>query len=387
VPQLRGDIALEGREYAGQRTSRKRFFGAEDGSSDEGTGVDDGSDGDQDAGAWSSEGDEDFSTEERGTGSEEDGEAEHRSDEDGGVEGGERRRLNGTGKNRDDEEAALEREYEAMQAAEAEVVAGLRERAAKERQKGAAVAAQTNAWRRSLELRILLQRVLLGANRLPGPETRAVAVQEGVAPDAELSLAEAYAEVASEAAGLVKDLSELFTGTMARNPGVAAARAAATAASDGGVGVAAGGKHKRLGQDGGSGSMCDITWEEMEANYGLFKAFRDTSIDRWHRKTVLTGTALREGLKALNQSASSQVATLMRDPGRVVERTRLLTGQAKRLCVVKVSVGFLGGVVGAGSFTCSEEILECEVGRQVPSYSMLTLPGWDAQLWLPAHGA
>lgn len=63
--------------------------------------------------------------------------------------------------------AALEREYAEMRAAEAEAAAGLRERAAKERQKALAVQAQQALWQRGLELRILLQRALQGANRLP----------------------------------------------------------------------------------------------------------------------------------------------------------------------------------------------------------------------------
>ena len=44
---------------------------------------------------------------------------------------------------------------------------GLKERAAKERRKAVAVQAQKSVWQRGLEARILLQRALAGANRLP----------------------------------------------------------------------------------------------------------------------------------------------------------------------------------------------------------------------------
>ena len=54
-----------------------------------------------------------------------------------------------------------------MRAAEAEAAAGLRERAQREQQKALAVKAQAQLWGRGLELRILLQRALQGANRLP----------------------------------------------------------------------------------------------------------------------------------------------------------------------------------------------------------------------------
>jgi hypothetical protein len=67
----------------------------------------------------------------------------------------------------DGEMAELEREYEAMRVAEVEAAAGLQERAARERQKALAVRAQQQLWQRGLEARILLQRALQGANRLP----------------------------------------------------------------------------------------------------------------------------------------------------------------------------------------------------------------------------
>lgn len=47
----------------------------------------------------------------------------------------------------------------------------------------------------------------------------------------------------------------------------------------------------------------------MSAAYQRFAPYRDASMDRWHRKTMLmTGSgALRGNLRALNQSLSSQV--------------------------------------------------------------------------------
>lgn len=50
-------------------------------------------------------------------------------------------------------------------------------------------------------------------------------------------------------------------------------------------------------------------WARINAAYGRFAPYRDASMDRWHRKTMLmTGTgAMRNNLRALNQSLSSQV--------------------------------------------------------------------------------
>ena len=47
----------------------------------------------------------------------------------------------------------------------------------------------------------------------------------------------------------------------------------------------------------------------VEAAYQRFAPYRDSSMDRWHRKTMLmTGSgALRSNLKALNQSLSARV--------------------------------------------------------------------------------
>ena len=50
-------------------------------------------------------------------------------------------------------------------------------------------------------------------------------------------------------------------------------------------------------------------WHRVEAAYQRFAPYRDSSMDRWHRKTMLmTGSgALGNNLKALNQSLSARV--------------------------------------------------------------------------------
>ena len=50
-------------------------------------------------------------------------------------------------------------------------------------------------------------------------------------------------------------------------------------------------------------------WQRVDEAYRRFAPYRDSSLDRWHRKTMLmTGSAaLRGNLKALNQSLSAQV--------------------------------------------------------------------------------
>lgn len=50
-------------------------------------------------------------------------------------------------------------------------------------------------------------------------------------------------------------------------------------------------------------------WQRVDEAYWRFAPYKDSSLDRWHRKTMLmTGSAaLRGNLKALNQSLSAQV--------------------------------------------------------------------------------
>ncbi len=73
---------------------------------------------------------------------------------------------------------------------------------------------------------------------------------------------------------------------------------------------------------GGSYSSAglDALWRRVSRGYEALATFRDASLDSWHRRTVLASGSggLRNslmGLRALNQSISSQVQALLRDPG------------------------------------------------------------------------
>ena len=92
--------------------------------------------------------------------------------------------------------------------------------------------------------------------------------------------------------------------------------------------------------DSGNVASTDELWQEMEAADKAFAPFRDSALDRWHRKTMLaTGkSAMKSQLKALNQSLSQQVAVMMRDPTRAISRTRPpLATRPKPLCEATTS--------------------------------------------------
>ena len=215
-----------------------------------------------------------------------------------------------------------------MQQQEADAMAGLQERASKERKKGLAVRAQRSLWDSGLELRILLQKALQSGNRLPQSEGHRVAM--AMDPELETGLK----GLARDAAGVVDDLLSLLSSMEEQHPAIGEAAEAA------GIGN----KRKQRESDDDEEidklhqgeSMSDRLWSQLDEAYQRFVPFRDASIDRWHRKTVLaSGSAARGGLKVLNQSVSSQVQMLMTDSQRVVERTRLPKRICRPLCSIE----------------------------------------------------
>lgn len=80
----------------------------------------------------------------------------------------------------------------------------------------------------------------------------------------------------------------------------------------------------------------EVAWQQVEAAVTSSAAFRDTAVDKWHRRTVLSsgGAALRSGtLTALQQSISVQVAGMMKDARKLLKRTQMpLTIRPRPLC-------------------------------------------------------
>jgi protein AATF/BFR2 len=339
----RRNAALEGREYAGRRTSRAAFFG---GGADAGASGGSGEEEDDDEAAGASSSDD----EPRGAG----GEAGGSSQEEGGSG---RAGDAGAGTGSDGAaaaaaaggaDAALEREYAELRVAEAEAAAGLRERAARERRKAAAVRAQREVWARALEARIVLQRALAGANRLP--RGRSAAAARAADPE----LAAGLAGVAADAAGLLGDLLAVLRALGDANPAVGAAAAAA--------GGGAAPRKRRRAAEPGPGAPPAALWAALDAAYADLAPFRDASLDRWHRKAVLAGADTGgagggAALKALNQSVSAQVAALMRAAGRLAARATLPRRRHAVLCALdgddggaeeEVRLAGLGGVCAVG---------------------------------------
>ena len=69
-------------------------------------------------------------------------------------------------------------------------------------------------------------------------------------------------------------------------------------------------------------------WACVDSVYERYAAFRDVSIDRWHRKAQVQVGKMSGGgggggeMRAFNQSVSSQVASAMRIPDRLIRKSQ-----------------------------------------------------------------
>ncbi|BDA50915.1 Protein AATF [Coccomyxa sp. Obi] len=310
---LRGAVELDDPEYAGRRVSRDAVFGDEpEAVTSEDEDIKDGTEPD-------SEEEEELRKEQSAdeTGDQAlDRASPQGLPADAGVD------------DMDEEAAALEREFEAARSgADADAAAAARrDRAARERAKGLAVRNQRALWERMLELRILLQGCLQASNRLVRPHMH-VAVC-ATAPE----LRSGMRGLSDGAAATLDSLLDLHDALLDRVPdrsdGALAQPSAAAAAAVNGV-------SKKRSRDASAqdDSLVGAKWARINAAYGRFAPYRDASMDRWHRKTMLmTGTgAMRNNLRALNQSLSSQVAALVKDSGPAVQRTQLMKAMVKPL--------------------------------------------------------
>ncbi|KAG2443212.1 hypothetical protein HYH02_009286 [Chlamydomonas schloesseri] len=235
-----------------------------------------------------------------------------------------------------DELDALEAEYEALQEEDDAQLMSLRQKGERDRIKGLAVRNQQALYERVLEQRILLQRCLQASNGLPRPDTHAALV--ATQPE----VREGFTDLASAARSTLSQLMELQHTLMARTRGIQlpAATAAGTSSKP-----QQDGKRKRdqdddddddddLDAEGGGAAALDSLWLRLSSQHEALAPYRDTALDSWHRRTVLSsgsGALRNAGLRALNQSISSQVAALMRDPAKFIKRTRLTLSACPRV--------------------------------------------------------
>jgi len=197
---------------------------------------------------------------------------------------------------------------------EGEVAKALGERARREREKGVAVRNQRELYDRALGMRILLQRAVEGANRLPRPEARRALERAGDATG-DPSSAALLASLADEARDTLGALGELADALMSQQAALAGrVRKGAKRRADGAPALPA-----------GAGDEYRRLWSAEEARHAALAGFRDDAVDRWYKKAVQGsgGGAMGTGqLKAIHQSVSQQVRRQMAEEGALA-RVRL----------------------------------------------------------------
>lgn len=174
----------------------------------------------------------------------------------------------------EDEAAELERQYTEAAAQDQFALADMKDRNSKERTKGLAVLHQKQLWDQNLQMRILLQRCLQAANRMPygAAHTSTLAASQ--------TLAQGYAGLVSSASDTIDDLLSLHTALVEQHP-------AAQQAVSAGVGVSAGKRGREEEHEEEDGDASARKWLRIDEEYSKLVPFRDASVDRWHRKTML----------------------------------------------------------------------------------------------------
>ncbi|CAK9233434.1 unnamed protein product [Sphagnum troendelagicum] len=207
-----------------------------------------------------------------------------------------------------DELEALNREYEEIRQQEEEMVKNLKGQGLEDHEKGEAVSHQKMLWDRALEVRIALQKMVQGANQMPGAQVKVVLCE------ADQEIEKAYQMLTKSAISAIDCLLDL-------NKVIFLPSSSLTWT----------GKRERGTQElveveqGKPSSVTESVWNCIDSVHASIVPYRNNSVDRWQRKTQLsTGAAAVKGkLRAFNQSISQQVASVMRDPHKLIEQMRL----------------------------------------------------------------
>lgn len=215
----------------------------------------------------------------------------------------------------------LEKEYQSIREEQQSILKKLKKRKDEDFLKGLAIKNQKALWRKCLELRLKLQKVFSNSNKLPREPTRSLFC------DHDESLTKAYSSLISSSKHALKSILELQKVLIKKNPAID-------------------GKNEDLANDN---DRDDKEWRNIDQIQRRMALFRNSAVDKWHRKTqVATGAAAFKGkLLAFNQNMSEQVATYMRDPSRMIKRMQLRRSTA----------GVLGDVPGMPVAT-PEEVRE-----------------------------
>eukprot|EP00268_Persea_americana_P014461 TRINITY_DN1643_c0_g1_i6.p1 TRINITY_DN1643_c0_g1~~TRINITY_DN1643_c0_g1_i6.p1 ORF type:complete len:275 (+),score=75.28 TRINITY_DN1643_c0_g1_i6:283-1107(+) len=231
---------------------------------------------------------------------------------------------------RDAEMEELEKEYLNLRNQEEDLVKSLTRHKDEDLLKGQAVKNQKALWDKTLELRCLLQKSFSSSNKLPQGNFRSSFCSDK-------TVDKAYADLIASSEQTLNSLLELQEALLENNRSIAPVTNEAGESGN--------------GEDALNNSDVEIDeeWLRIHRMNCRLAPFRDSSIDKWQRKTqVATGAAAFKGkLHAFNQNISQQVAAYMRDPSRMIQRMQLR----------RSTVGVLGEVPDEANKT-REEVLD-----------------------------
>ncbi|KAL7747834.1 rRNA-processing protein bfr2 [Sorochytrium milnesiophthora] len=284
--------------YAGRSTSRRDIFQSFLGSSDleelaeedEESGDDEqNSEQDQDQAELEDDDDDDNESEQEGDAMSLDGDDDDDDDDQESAEEG------------DD---ALARELRKMQQDESQMVRAMTEAARTEEDKSRHVKQQMAIWDQLLDLRIRLQKAVTVANQAPRSDVLPTFVNDSTTGVEESSrISELLGDVQKELVTAMQRLVKVQCDKMApAHPDVRKVAAKST---------------KRSYDD----MTADELWTAEQQFLAGFRSFRDTSLDKWHDQ--VHGTDMSNKFKAINQTTSHQIATVMNDRERLLRRTQL----------------------------------------------------------------
>ncbi|KAF6149911.1 hypothetical protein GIB67_008632 [Kingdonia uniflora] len=204
---------------------------------------------------------------------------------------------------KDAELEELEQEYQNLQI----FLKNLKSHKDEDIQKGQAVKNQKILWDKTLEHIILLHKVYSSSNKLPQEPLRASFLESDKAVN------EAYSDLVTSSEQTINCLLELQEVLLDKNPSIKVSDGTKVASN--------------LNVEN------DEKWLRIQQMHSRIAPWRDSYIDKWHRKTqVTTGEAGYKGkLQAFNQNISEQVAGYMRDPSKRIKAMQL---RRSTVCII-----------------------------------------------------
>ncbi|XP_008672944.1 protein AATF isoform X2 [Zea mays] len=169
--------------------------------------------------------------------------------------------------------------------------------------RGQAVKNQKAIWDKTMEMRFLLQKAFSTSNKLPQESIRTRFCNH------DKQIEQAYDDLLNSTKHTLSSMMELQEALLESNQATKDANEIPSASNGD-----------------------NDEWSEVQRLQARITTFRNTEIDKWHRKIqVTTGAAALKGkLHAFNQNISDQVAGYMRDPSRMINRM-YLTNSAVRV--------------------------------------------------------